>query len=163
MAMLRAAYPEAEKLALERMVTDKTIFFDTKTHKALYPKPLIKVALFILESKAHKAGLSLLMTSEEQNILNTSFKKILGILAIFGFWLSFIQYIEKCQLQGQDDDEDCDDCCLMADDCERPDCPRENHSVYRNSFARFVDKSGPLVAVCWSALLLLFELYDYWQ
>jgi hypothetical protein len=77
--ILEARFPQAPDLAVERIFAGRTIFFDTKHNRPLYPKDVIKAALYLAQYYVHQAGLRLVMTEAEKNFLQKTFGPLLAL------------------------------------------------------------------------------------
>jgi hypothetical protein len=77
---IRVNYPEADRLAFERIFTDgQSTLFDGKRHKPLYDKAVIVAALYLAEKYAEKIGYELRMTVEEKRIFKKRFIRALDL------------------------------------------------------------------------------------
>jgi hypothetical protein len=65
-------FPEAQDLALKRIMAGQTIFFDRK-NELLFSEELIFAALFISHAMVAKLGLQLRMTAREKRIWSKRF------------------------------------------------------------------------------------------
>jgi hypothetical protein len=87
-----AEFPTANDLAFQRIFKGLR-FFDTKTHKALYAKDLIKAALYLAYRVAHRSGLTLYLSKDEEKLMRSLFKFLpwfcAGLLLfndLFDYW-----------------------------------------------------------------------------
>ena len=69
---LRALYPEAYELAVQRVLAGQTIFFD-RLNRKLFSDDLILVTLIIAHFYVAKHKLKLRLTQEEKRIWNQRF------------------------------------------------------------------------------------------
>ena len=89
--ILAIRFPEAAELAFQRIFAGHSIFFDTKKHRALYAKDLIKAALWLAQYYAHQAGFCLLFSEAEKKILKNTFGPLLAICLLLSELYDYFQ------------------------------------------------------------------------
>ena len=72
---IMAEFPAAEQLAYQRILSGRTIFFDTESHRPLpqFSEVEILAALILAELQAREIGRTLKLSAEEKRIWDRRF------------------------------------------------------------------------------------------